>query len=59
LTVLLQTVKELCQPTSDWGTYTGEITGHQLTIITNIPGDEDQLNDENRETANALMTTKC
>ena len=62
--VVLQTVRKLCQPTSDWAQYARQLAQQQLgekqlVTVQMTPSDENQLNDENKETSNALMTTRC
>ena len=57
--VVLQTVRKLCEPTSDWAQYARQLADDELVTVKFTASDDNQPNDENRQTANTLMTTKC
>ena len=54
--MVLQTVRKLCEPTSEWFQYARQIAEHQPVDVVNTHGDENQLNDANEH---MLMTTRC
>jgi len=51
----LQTIRELSQPTSDWGQYARQLAENQL-ITSKATADDDH---SDPHAADTLMTTKC
>jgi len=55
LFAVLQTIKEQCQPTSDWAQYAQQMIEQRLMTVSVAPDAENHLNDP----TNMLMTTNC
>jgi len=58
---VLQSIREQCEPTSDWAQFARQMAENQLdTVKISASGNENQLEDANAEHVNnTLMTTRC